>query len=89
MLPRVLESEKPAQAPQGLPGQDEQGLHELQRRIDKDLGRPMVRLAADMGVHKSSIINIMRDVVKPWMEDVISRRPYVFQQDRALPTRPR
>ena len=58
-------------------------INELQKRIDRDLGRSMVRLAADMGLHKSSIIDVMRGVVKPWIEEVIRGRPYVFQQDRA------
>ena len=39
--------------------------NELKRRIDRDLGRSMVRLAADMGMHKSTIIDVMRGVVKP------------------------
>ena len=38
MLPKVLVSEKPAQAPQGLPGRDEQGLH--QRAAEEDRQGP-------------------------------------------------
>ena len=30
----------------------------------------MVRLAADMGVHKSTILDVMRGVVELWMEEV-------------------
>ena len=42
--------------------------NKLQKRIDRDLGRLMVRLTADMEVHKRTIINVKSDVV--WMEEV-------------------
>ena len=35
MLPSVLVSKTPAQAPQGLPGRDEQGLHERAEEEDR------------------------------------------------------
>ena len=57
--------------------------NELQRRIDRDLERSIVRLAADMGVHKITIIDVIRVVVKPGMEEVARGCPYVFQQDGA------
>ena len=57
--------------------------NELQRRIDRDLGRSMERLAVDMGMHKSPIIDVMRGVVKPLMKEVIKGHPYLFQQDGA------
>ena len=44
--------------------------NKLQKRIDRDLGRLMVRLTADMKVHKRTIINVKSDVVKVWMEEV-------------------
>ena len=63
--------------------------NELQRMIDRDLGRSMVMLAADMGVHKSTIIDVMSDVVKPWMEEGIRGTPTSSNRMAPLPTLPR
>ena len=49
----------------------------------------MVRLAADMGMHKSTIIDVLRDVVKLCMEEVIRGAPTPSTRIGQPPTLPR
>ncbi len=52
-----------------------------------DVMPPTPSLTRGQRVHAKQYIEVLDTVVvKPWMETVARECPYVFQQDRALPT---
>ena len=57
--------------------------------VDNDGGQSYAKIAADMGCPKGLRVSaevyqeVLRDVVKPWMDRIANGRPYVFQQDSA------
>ena len=38
-------------------------------------------LPRDLKINRDESINVLRDVVKPWMDRVVGERLYIFQQD--------